>query len=108
MQNILLDLTNVVEEKFETLLQNKTLKVEIINSPHFPSGDDKWYDQDWDELVFLVKGKAKIELLENKHFSMKKGDYLFIPRGQKHRLANTSKNPTCTWIAIHVKPELDA
>lgn len=96
---------NKGEEVFDILLQqnNTDIKIErIISSAHnTPKG--KWYNQDNDEWVMVIKGEAKIEFFDGEIFYMKEGDYLTINKNDKHRVIFTSEKPECLWLAIHLK-----
>ncbi len=95
-------ITNDIE-LIDIIIENNHTKVEVINSPPQIDGNEIWYDQDADELVFLTMGEAILEFENNEKTSLKVGDYLFIEKHKRHRVAFTSKNPPCTWIAIHFK-----
>ncbi len=66
LKNIFSDLPekSLDKEIFETLLQNDNAKLERIISTGQITPDDKWYDQEQDEWVVLLKGHA-ILLFEN-------------------------------------------
>jgi cupin 2 domain-containing protein len=92
-------------EIFDKILVTDDFYVERIVSPPMPGGDEKWYNQDTNELVILLQGNAKIEF-ENETVSLKKGDYLTIEAHRKHRVAFTGSNPVAIWLAIHYKNRL--
>lgn len=85
-------------ETFQTLLQNTCLTLEHIHSNHFKNGE--WYDQEEDEWVMLVTGKAQIEF-EERIENLQSGDTLFITSHERHRIVSTSDD--AHWIALHVK-----
>ncbi len=88
-------------ETFETLLRSKSLLLEKIMTHGELKSPGKWYDQEKDEWVMLVQGKAILEFGDKKHIEMLKGDYLIIPAHKKHRVLETSDNPDCIWLALH-------
>lgn len=96
---------NKGEEFFDVLLQQKNvnIKIERIISSAHKTPEGKWYNQDDDEWVIVLKGEAKIEFFDGEIFIMKEGDYLSIPKNDKHRVIYTSENPECLWLAIHLK-----
>lgn len=55
--------------------------------------------QDEDEVVILMEGLASIET-ETEIVSMKKGDFLFIPKGLRHRVIDQDK---AVWFCLFVK-----
>lgn len=55
--------------------------------------------QDEDEFVILMDGFASIET-ESEVVRMKKGDFLFIPKGLRHRVIDQDK---AIWFCLFVK-----
>ena len=55
--------------------------------------------QDEDEFVILMEGLASIET-ESEIVRMKKGDFLFIPKGLRHRVIDQDK---AVWFCLFVK-----
>ena len=90
-------------EIFETIVSGKgDFKVERIVSNGQITPDDQVYDQDKDELVFLLQGEARLLFVEeDREVKMDKGSYVFIKARCKHRVTYTSKEPPCVWIAVH-------
>ena len=89
------------QEIFETIINNKNLKVERIISTGQTTPKDTWYDQQQDEWVILLQGEATLLFLDNNSIHLTAGDYLLIEAHQKHRVTFTSVNPPCIWLAIH-------
>jgi len=88
-------------EMFETIITGNDCKVErIVSKGHSTSGGE-WYDQDKDEWVILLKGKAIIEFESGELLNLEAGDYILIPANLRHRVALTSTEPPCVWLAIH-------
>lgn len=82
----------------------KSFRMERIVSKGHTSKDDFWYNQEEDEWVLLVQGNAILKMEnEMSTISLKKGDYYFIPKFQKHRVEYTSSIPECIWLAIFIK-----
>ena len=90
------------KEIFDTLLQNQNIKIERIISYGQTSPAGFWYDQEENEFVLLLDGEAKIEF-EDKNVTLKKGDYLLIPKHKKHRVSYTLPNKSTVWLAIFYK-----
>ena len=89
-------------EFFETLFTtSEETRVERIISHGQITPEGEWYDQEQDEWVMVVKGKARIAYLDGGEVSLAKGDYLFLPRHVRHRVAYTSS--PCVWLAIFGK-----
>ena len=89
------------QEIFETILNSKNLKIERIISTGQITSEDTWYDQEEDEWVILLQGKATLSFFDNSSINLKAGDYLLIKAHQKHRVTFTSFDPPCIWLAIH-------
>lgn len=82
-------------EIFTTLFQNNSIKIEAIRSWLKVRGEV--YNQDRDEWVILLKGKASLEI-GGQTLALCSGDYLFIPKHTPHRVLSTSKN--ALWIGV--------
>ncbi|AJI57224.1 cupin domain protein [Francisella philomiragia] len=94
--------TNSNEEIFKKLgdfSNYKHIEIEEIISTGQTTPKDKPYNQNHDEWVYIVSGKAKMQI-ENKSITLNKGDYLLIKSGETHWVTYT-ENKT-EWIAIHL------
>ncbi|PIQ43447.1 MAG: cupin [Gammaproteobacteria bacterium CG11_big_fil_rev_8_21_14_0_20_46_22] len=87
------------KEVFETLHQNKHLKLERILSTGQTSD---WYDQAQDEWVILLQGHATLVFEGGKAVNLKPGDYLFIEAHRKHRVSWTNPDEVCVWLALYI------
>jgi cupin 2 domain-containing protein len=67
-----------------------------------PSGE--WYDQDTNEWVILLHGRAVL-LFEGEpgRVALKPGDYVHIPARQRHRVEWTDPEKKTVWLALHYK-----
>lgn len=102
MKNIYADIpTKLPSELFQTILEAKNIKIERIISLGHTTPTNKWYDQDQDEWVLVIQGKAKIRLENGDIKALDTGDYLWIPAHQKHQVIWTPKNQKTIWLAIH-------
>jgi len=61
-------------------------------------GNRVHYHSDWDEWWFILKGKAKFEI-NNKTYTVKKGDLVLIERNNIHRITALGKS-NCIRIAV--------
>jgi cupin 2 domain-containing protein len=88
-------------EWLETICSGRSARIERIISKGHVSEPDHWYDQEHNEWVLLLQGKASLEF-ENGHLMhLQKGDHLLIKAGHRHRVSYTSKDPECIWLAVH-------
>jgi len=102
VKNILSDLPeSIPDELFEEIASSKTCKIERIISKGHSTPQDKWYDQEKNEFVIIIKGNAELLFKDDKTVQMKQGDYLNIPPHVKHRVQKTSTQEETVSLAIH-------
>ncbi len=90
------------EEIFETLIENKNFKLERILSSGQSTPPGKWFDQESDEWVVLLKGKAGLRFeTEEKIIELTEGDHILIPAHKKHRVEWTDNKQKTIWLALH-------
>lgn len=89
------------QELFEEIDSTEEIKIERIISDGHSSPNNFWYDQEKNELVFLVEGSAVIEYEDGIKVNLFPGDYIKIEAHKKHRVAETSKTGKTIWLAIH-------
>jgi cupin 2 domain-containing protein len=92
------------DEWLDTLLQRGDIRIERIISTGQSSPPGFWYDQKEDEWVAVLQGNAALEWADGTVQELTPGDYLLIPAGKKHRVARTSAEPPCVWLAIFMSP----
>jgi cupin 2 domain-containing protein len=92
---------NLSDELNQTLVKNNKIRIERIVSKGHSSPKDFWYDQEENEWVILLKGKAKIVFKENLRSQvLSVGDFLNIPAHTHHRVDWTGPNQETIWLAI--------
>jgi cupin 2 domain-containing protein len=105
MENIFKDIpSDLSEELIEKIAGNtkKNITIERIISRGQASPPDFWYDQDNNEFVIVLKGRAGLLFKgKDKIFEMSAGDYLEIPAHTHHRVEWTSAEEDTIWLAIH-------
>lgn len=93
------------DEDFATLVETGQLKLERIvsNGQSTPAGE--WYDQDRDEWVLLLRGRAGLRF-EDEAFdrTLEQGDCLNITAHRRHRVTWTDQNQPTVWLALHYQP----
>lgn len=82
-------------ECFETLHQNKNIKIEAIRSHLIRPGEH--YNQKEDEWVVLIRGKAKLRVNET-IITLAEGESLFLPKHTPHQVLSTSED--ALWIGV--------
>lgn len=85
-----------LEEVEEGIFENE--KVRALRTMSLKQVTD-FMIQDEDEFVILMDGFASIET-ESEIVRMKKGDFLFIPKGLRHRVIDQDK---ALWFCLFVK-----
>ncbi len=96
-QRLPIDLNN---EIIEIILQSGKCRIERIFSYGLKSPDNFWYDQDENEWVILLKGKAKIRFDDDVILELDEGDYVNIPAHRKHRVEWTTPDEETIWLAV--------
>ncbi len=93
------------EEFSERLFSGRRVLIERIISHGHRSPEDVWFDQDQDEWVALLQGNATLLYDDGRTLAMGQGDWVFIPAHSRHRVQQTSSEPPCIWLAVHVPHE---
>ncbi len=95
------------EEVFQTLLENKSFKLERIVSTGQATPQGHWVDQSADEWVVLLSGAATIHFEDDGPMTLRPGDYVLIPAHTRHRVDWTEPTRPTVWLALHVngRPE---
>ena len=89
------------EELFEVICRAPGLRVERILSRGHASPPDFWYDQEENELVFLLQGQTVLQVEgEASPRTLRPGDYLNLPAHCKHRVNWTDPHTTTVWLAV--------
>jgi cupin 2 domain-containing protein len=94
---------HIPNELIERVFQSESLRIERIISYGQSSPKDFWYDQEENEWVILLKGKAILKFNNNSSVELQEGDYLFIPAHKKHRVEWTDTNKKTIWLAVFFK-----
>lgn len=102
-RNIHADIPPGVSGEFvESLAENKNVRIERIVSRGHVSPEDFWYDQETNEWVVVVKGRARILFEgEGDAVSLASGDYVNIPAHCRHRVVWTDPAQETIWLAVH-------
>lgn len=100
IRNLLTDLPEGArEEQSRTLAGNRHARLlRIVSPPQFKSGP---FLQQEDEWVMVLQGEGTLEL-EGQQHRLGPGDSLLIPAGTPHRVTDTSGEPLCIWLALHL------
>lgn len=90
-------------------LTGKSAQIVFMNiSPKTnPSNEIGMETHKFDQVIFIVEGKAKA-ILNGKQTLVEKGDSLFIPEGTSHNVINLNANAPLKIISIYSKTDIPA
>lgn len=106
MPNLYDDLTTLrhaSQEPCEILAQGPGVRIERIVSFGHVSPPGFWYDQEQEEWVCLLQGRARLAWENGKQQEIETGDWLLIPAHARHRVEYVSTDPPCIWLAVHAR-----
>jgi cupin 2 domain-containing protein len=92
---------NSKDERFDEIRRSGSILIERIVSTGQATPEGEWYDQEQDEWVILLQGRATLRFESGETAEFAAGDHLFIPAHCRHRVEKTSACPPCFWIAVH-------
>ncbi len=88
-------------EIVELLAGSPRAKIERIISLGHHSPEGFWYDQEQNEWIMLLKGKAAMTFAEDPaSVELIAGDYINIPAHVRHRVEWTADNEETIWLAV--------
>jgi len=90
-------------ELFESLLDSKHVRIERIISTGQATPPGEWYDQEHDEWVMVLSGSAGLRDAQHT-YTLKPGDYVYIPAHHRHRVEWTDAHQPTIWLAVHITP----
>jgi cupin 2 domain-containing protein len=101
-KNIFNDIpSDLPEEVTEKIISSGKFRIERIISKGHSSSKDFWYNQEENEWVIVLKGKARLEFSgENELIELSEGDYINIPTHKKHRIEWTDPENETIWLAV--------
>jgi len=92
----------MTEELVEIISETDNIRIERIVSRAHSSPNDFWYDQEKNEYVIILKGKAGLAFEDRDDvIVMGPGDYLGIPAHARHRVEWTDPEEDTIWLAIY-------
>ncbi len=92
------------EELITTVLRANGVPIERIVSQGQVSPPGLWYDQEENEWVIVLDGRAAILFEgEPEPVDFQRGSYVNIPAHVEHRIAWIDPSEKTVWLAIHYK-----
>ncbi len=102
LQNIFSTLPqNLNNEVFDLLIKTESITIERIVSKGHRSPESGWYDQEKNEWVLILKGKAILTFEDKQSINLNEGDFINIPPHNKHKVTWTDPDNETIWLAIH-------
>lgn len=93
---------DLADEIVEAIIDTKACRIERIVSRGHASPKDFWYDQERNEWVIVLKGRAVLEFEgAQAPVELGAGDHVNIAAHQKHRVEWTDPKQTTVWLAVY-------
>jgi cupin 2 domain-containing protein len=89
------------DEKFELLVESGRVRIERIISKGHTSPESGWYDQEQNEWVMVLRGKAVLAFEDEASITLQEGDFVDIPAHKKHKVEWTAPDIETLWLAVH-------
>lgn len=88
-------------ELTEEIYGSSRIRIERIVSRGHRSPESFWYQQQENEWVLVLSGRARLEIEgEATTTEVGPGDHLLIPAGLRHRVAWTDPREHTVWLAV--------
>jgi cupin 2 domain-containing protein len=95
------------DELVDVLVDTSTARLERIVSTTHRTPPGQWYDQDTDEWVAVLRGRAGLRFADDDAIVvMNPGDWLVIPAHRRHRVEWTDPDGPTVWLALHYVPRV--
>lgn len=95
--------TPLADERFDELLRRGGLRLVRIVSTGQATPAEAWYDQDEDEWVVVVRGRARLMIEgETAARDLGEGDWVLLPAHCRHRVDWTDPGQPTVWLALHL------
>ena len=89
------------QELSQTLLSSGSVRIERIVSRGHASPDGFWYDQEQNEWVVLLSGRARLKFEGADPIELHPGSFVNIPAHTRHRVDWTDPSQPTVWLAVH-------
>lgn len=101
MKNLFNDFSSQLPQELVTVLaESQHIRIERIVSTGHSSPEGFWYDQDEQEWVVVLQGKATLNFQDGDSVEMNPGDHVLIPAHMRHRVESTSPDGPTVWLAV--------
>ena len=91
-------------EAVDVVLTAPNVRIERIVSTGHVTPPGEWYDQDTDEWVVVLRGRARVRLeTEPDVRDLYPGDHLLLRAHVRHRVEWTDDSGPTIWLAVHYR-----
>ena len=103
MKNLFADLPRILaDERFDLLVEAGVVRLERIVSSGHATSPGEWYDQDTNEWVVVLRGRAGLRFEDEAGLRvLGPGDYVLITAHRRHRVEWTDPGESTVWLALH-------
>ena len=88
-------------EWHERLHADSGVRVDRIVSTGYSSPEGEWYDQSFHEWVMVLVVEGTLEFEDHSTVTLRVGQHITLPAHRRHRIARTSSDPPCVWLAVY-------
>jgi len=89
-------------ERVDVIVDAPGVRIERIVSTGQMTPPGEWYDQDADEWVVVLRGRARVRLEgEPEARDLYPGDHLLLRAHVRHRVEWTDDSGPTVWLAVH-------
>jgi cupin 2 domain-containing protein len=89
-------------ERIDVLVSGRGVRVERIVSTGQATPRGQWYDQDTDEWVLLLRGRARLRIeSEAEPRDLYPGDHVLLASHVRHRVESTDDAGPTVWLTVH-------
>ena len=90
------------DEVFDVLAQSAAVRIERIVSTGQATPPGQWFDQERDEWVVVLRGRAGLRFEDaDALIALGPGDHVTIAAHRRHRVEWTDPGQPTVWLAVH-------
>lgn len=101
--NLFADLPRTLpDERVDALVEAGRVRLQRIVSTGHATPAGQWYDQDTDEWVVVLRGRAGLRFEDEAEIRvLGPGDHVIIAAHRRHRVEWTDPGQPTVWLALH-------